>query len=43
MGLMLDYALHNTADVLITDNEPGLYEDDRQWLDQRALPITYAK
>jgi len=40
--LMIGNAMHNTAGVLATDNEPGLHEDDRHRLDQRALLIKSA-
>jgi thiamine phosphate synthase YjbQ (UPF0047 family) len=39
---MIGNAMHNTAGVLVTDNEPGLHEDDRHRLDQRALLIKSA-
>jgi secondary thiamine-phosphate synthase enzyme len=35
-GLCLVNAMHITASVFINDNEPGLHEDYRRWLEQLA-------
>ena len=35
-GLVLVNAMHITASVFINDNEPGLHDDYRQWLEQLA-------
>ncbi len=35
-GLLLCSAMHITASVFINDNEPGLHEDYKRWLEQLA-------
>ena len=35
-GLVLCNAMHITASVFINDNEPGLHEDYRKWLEELA-------
>ncbi len=35
-GLCLVNAMHITASVFINDNEPGLHEDYKRWLEQLA-------
>ena len=44
-GLVLINAMHITASVFINDNEPGLHEDYKQWLERLApfdpSPQTY--
>lgn len=35
-GLLLCNAMHITASVFINDNEPGLHEDYRKWLEELA-------
>ena len=35
-GLLLANAMHITASVFINDNEPGLHEDYRKWLEELA-------
>ena len=35
-GIMLVNAMHITASVFINDNEPGLHEDYKQWLEKLA-------
>src|ERR1700722_8520706 len=35
-GLCLVNAMHITASVFINDNEPGLHEDYKKWLEQLA-------
>ena len=35
-GLLLCNAMHITASVFINDDEPGLHEDYKQWLEQLA-------
>lgn len=35
-GLVLCNAMHITASVFINDDEPGLHEDYRKWLEQLA-------
>lgn len=35
-GLVLVNAMHITASVFINDDEPGLHEDYRQWLERLA-------
>ena len=35
-GLVLVNAMHITASVFINDDEPGLHEDYKQWLEQLA-------
>ncbi|GIW93400.1 MAG: hypothetical protein KatS3mg110_1441 [Pirellulaceae bacterium] len=35
-GLVLVNAMHITASVFINDDEPGLHEDYRKWLEQLA-------
>lgn len=35
-GLLLCNAMHITASVFINDDEPGLHEDYRKWLEQLA-------
>src|SRR5580692_8129317 len=35
-GLVLVNAMHITASVFINDDEPGLHEDFRKWLEQLA-------
>ncbi len=35
-GLLLCNACHITASVFINDNEPGLHEDYKQWLERLA-------
>jgi secondary thiamine-phosphate synthase enzyme len=35
-GLVLVNAMHITASVFINDDEPGLHEDCRKWLEQLA-------
>src|SRR4051794_24514137 len=35
-GLVLCNAMHVTASVFINDEEPGLHEDYRKWLEQLA-------
>jgi secondary thiamine-phosphate synthase enzyme len=35
-GLVLCNAMHITASVFINDNEPGLHEDYKRWLEQLA-------
>jgi secondary thiamine-phosphate synthase enzyme len=45
-GLVLVNAMHITASVFINDNEPGLHEDYKKWLERLApfdaSPKTYA-
>jgi secondary thiamine-phosphate synthase enzyme len=45
-GLVLVNAMHITASVFINDDEPGLHEDYRRWLERLApfdpSPQTYA-
>jgi secondary thiamine-phosphate synthase enzyme len=45
-GLCLASAMHITASVFINDDEPGLHEDYKQWLQRLApfdaSPATYA-
>jgi secondary thiamine-phosphate synthase enzyme len=45
-GICLVNAMHITASVFINDDEPGLHEDFRRWLEQLApydpSPIRYA-
>jgi secondary thiamine-phosphate synthase enzyme len=45
-GLLLCNAMHITASVFINDNEPGLHEDYKKWLEQLApfdaSPTRYA-
>ena len=45
-GLVLCNAMHITASVFINDNEPGLHEDYKKWLERLApfdaSPKTYA-
>ena len=45
-GLCLVNAMHITASVFINDDEPGLHEDYKKWLEQLApfdaSPQTYA-
>jgi secondary thiamine-phosphate synthase enzyme len=45
-GLVLVNAMHITASVFINDDEPGLHEDCRKWLEQLApfdpSPARYA-
>jgi secondary thiamine-phosphate synthase enzyme len=45
-GLVLCNAMHITASVFINDNEPGLHEDYKKWLEGLApfdaSPKTYA-
>ena len=44
-GLLLCNAMHITASVFINDDEPGLHEDYRRWLEKLApfdaSPNTY--
>ena len=44
-GLLLCNAMHITASVFINDNEPGLHEDYKRWLERLApfdaSPQTY--
>lgn len=44
-GLVLVNAMHITASVFINDNEPGLHEDYKAWLEKLApfdaSPVTY--
>jgi secondary thiamine-phosphate synthase enzyme len=44
-GLVLVNAMHITASVFINDNEPGLHEDYKKWLENLApfdaSPVTY--
>jgi secondary thiamine-phosphate synthase enzyme len=44
-GLLLCNAMHITASVFINDNEPGLHEDYKRWLEKLApfdaSPQTY--
>ncbi|MFA9477566.1 secondary thiamine-phosphate synthase enzyme YjbQ [Phycisphaerales bacterium AB-hyl4] len=35
-GLLLVNAMHITASVFINDNEPGLHDDYKKWLEQLA-------
>src|SRR5689334_25318746 len=35
-GLCLVNAMHITASVFINDDEPGLHEDYKEWLERRA-------
>jgi secondary thiamine-phosphate synthase enzyme len=35
-GLLLCNAMHITASVFINDNEPGLHEDYKKWLEELA-------
>ena len=35
-GLVLVNAMHITASVFVNDDEPGLHEDYRKWLEQLA-------
>lgn len=45
-GLVLVNAMHITASVFINDNEPGLHEDYKRWLESLApfdaSPLRYA-
>lgn len=45
-GLVLINAMHITASVFINDDEPGLHEDYKRWLEKLApfdpSPTTYA-
>lgn len=45
-GLLLCNAMHITASVFINDDEPGLHQDYKRWLEQLApfdeSPQTYA-
>jgi secondary thiamine-phosphate synthase enzyme len=45
-GLVLVNAMHITASVFINDDEPGLHEDYKKWLEQLApfdaSPLRYA-
>ena len=45
-GLVLVNAMHITASVFINDDEPGLHEDYKRWLEKLApfdaSPTTYA-
>ena len=45
-GLVLVNAMHITASVFVNDDEPGLHEDYRKWLERLApfdaSPQTYA-
>ncbi len=44
-GLVLINAMHITASVFINDDEPGLHEDYKRWLEKLApfdpSPVTY--